>query len=103
MTRYEAKIYADKSEDEIRMEMSKRGYNPQRIEEPAGAVYDPHKRPTNALLVFLEGSANVKVGDREYHCTAGDLLEIPGDHEQSAKVGDEGVVYLMTEVELIGD
>lgn len=91
------------SEDQVRVELSKRGYNPQRIEEPPGAVYDGHKNPTDLLLAYLKGSADVRVGDREFHCTAGDLLEIPGNTEHSARVGENGVVYLMTELELIGD
>lgn len=103
MTRYEAKAYAGMDEDQIRVEMSKRGYNPQRIQETPGARYDSHKSSTDRLLVYLEGSADVKVGDSEYHCTAGDLLEIPGNVAHSARVGDDGVVYLLTELELIGD
>ena len=103
MAVYEAKAYEGLSEDQIRVEMSKHGYNPRRVEEPANAVYDPHKNATDLLLVYLEGSADVRVGQDEYHCTPGDRLQIPGNIEHSARVGADGVVYLMTELELIGD
>ena len=103
MALHEPKAYQNMSEDQIRVEMGKHGYDPKRVEEPAGAVYEPHKNPTDLLLVFLQGSSEVRVGDKTFHCEAGDRLQIPGSVEHSAKVGQDGVVYLLTEIELIGD
>lgn len=103
MTRYEPKAFPTIDEDAIRNEMGKRGYDPQRVEEPPGAVYEPHKNPTDLLLVYLEGSATVRVGNQEFHCSPGDRLHISGNVEHSATIGKDGVVYLLTEIENMGD
>lgn len=103
MTLYHSKMYQDLDIATIRAEMGKQGYTAERIEEGPGAVYDAHVVPNDLLLVYLHGSANVKIGNQEFECTAGDKLQIPGNAIRSSKIGDQGVVYLMTELELSGD
>jgi quercetin dioxygenase-like cupin family protein len=90
-------------ESEICEALSREGYRPQRIEEPPGSVYDPHQHLTDLLLAYVRGSAEVRIGKRVYACSAGDRLLIPGNIQHSAKIGPEGVVYLMTEIEALGD
>lgn len=103
MAQHKPNAYKGMDEDQIRMEMGREGYNPRRVEEAPNTVYKPRKNLVDLLLVFLKGDAHLRVGDEEFHCNAGDRLQIPGNVEYSARVGKDGVVYLLTELELIGD
>lgn len=96
-------FYLGADEDHICAALSCEGYRPQRIEEPPGAVYDAQQHLTDILIAYVKGSADVRIGDRIYNCCAGDRLLIPGNIEHSAKIGPEGVVYLMTEIEVLAD
>ncbi|HLU10336.1 MAG TPA: AraC family ligand binding domain-containing protein [Oceanobacillus sp.] len=103
MARYKPGFYLGRDEAGICAALSCEGYRPQRIEEPPGAVYDAQRHLTDILIAYVQGSAEVRVGDRIYNCRAGDRLLIPGNIEHSAKIGPEGVVYLMTEIEALAD
>jgi quercetin dioxygenase-like cupin family protein len=96
-------FYHGTDESDICEALAREGYRPQRIEEPPGAIYDSHKNLTDLVLAYIQGSAEVRIGDRTYECKAGDRLMIPRNIEHSAKIGSEGVVYLMTEIEILAD
>jgi len=103
MSIHQMNFYSELSEAEIRDRMSREGFSPRRVAELPGAIYEPHKNPTDMLLVFIAGSADVTIGDKTYHCRAGDRLEIPGHIKHSALIGEQGVVYLMTCKEMMAD
>jgi quercetin dioxygenase-like cupin family protein len=103
MACYKPGFYLGVDESDICEALTREGYRPRRIEEPPGAIYDRHQHLTDLLLAYVRGSADVRIGDRVYACRAGDRLVIPGNIEHSAKIGPDGVVYLMTEIEALGD
>jgi quercetin dioxygenase-like cupin family protein len=103
MARHKPGFYFGVDEAGICEALSREGYRPQRIEEPPGAVYDAHQHLTDLLIAYVRGSADVRIGDRIYNCRAGDRLLIPGNIEHAAHIGPNGVVYLMTEIEALGD
>jgi quercetin dioxygenase-like cupin family protein len=103
MSCHKPAFYHGADEAEICEALTREGYCPQRIEEPPFAVYDAHRHITDLILAFTSGSAEVRIGNRVYDCRAGDRLVIPGNIEHSGKIGPNGVVYLMTEIECLGD
>src|SRR5690242_20507163 len=98
MAIYEHLAYGNLNETEILNKVSCEGCTPHRIIERPGAVYGTHKNPYDLVLAFLRGSAEIRVGEKVYHCVAGDKLNIPGNLPHSAIVGKKGVVYLLTQV-----
>jgi hypothetical protein len=90
-------------ETQICERLSREGYNPRRVAEPPGAIYENHRNAHDMLLAFVTGSADVRIGRDLYHCVGGDRLNIPGDIEHSATIGADGVVYFMTQVVNEGD
>ena len=103
MACYKPGFYYGVDESAICEALTREGYRPQRIEEPPNAVYETHKNLCDLVLAYVRGSAKVRLGDRVYDCRPGDRLMIPGDIEHSAQIGPDGVVYLMTEIECLGD
>ena len=98
MAIHEQQTYNDLNENEILSLVSCEGYTPRRVIEPPGAIYSTHKNSYDLVLAFLHGSAEIRVGEKLYHCVAGDKLNIPGSLPHSAVVGNRGVVYLLTQV-----
>ena len=95
---YESQAYSDLSEAEIFCRLTAEGYSPSRIIDAPGAVYENHKNSYDLILAFLYGSAEVRISEHVYHCVPGDKLNIPGSQPHSAVIGNQGVVYLMTQV-----
>jgi quercetin dioxygenase-like cupin family protein len=88
--------YQGKSEDEIALELAAQGTRPERVQDAPGSRYDGHKNTDDIVMAFVQGSAEVRVGDTVFRCEPGDRLTIDGDTEHSAQVGSDGVVYLMS-------
>ncbi len=95
--------YYGKDEHEIAVELSREGLAPKRVVEAPGSRYDWHKNAFDILMAFLEGSAEIRIGEDVYRCKPGDRLVISGGIEHSAVVGDEGCVYLMTQCPTCAD
>ncbi|MBI1258803.1 MAG: hypothetical protein GC204_15140 [Chloroflexi bacterium] len=98
MAIYERQFYSDLNENEILSRVSCEGHAPRRVIEAPGAIYGTHKNSYDLVLAFLRGSAEIRVGEKVYHCAPGDKLNIPGSLPHSAIVGSKGVVYLLTQV-----
>jgi hypothetical protein len=97
MSIYEHRAFINMSEDQIYSSISAEGGIPRRVKEEPGSVFDSHRNPTDLVLAFLRGSAEIRVGEHVYHCVPGDKLNIPGSAPHSAVVGTQGVVYLLAE------
>jgi len=78
-------------------DIKREGFNPLRFSNAPGFVYHSHRHQETKLLVFLEGSMEVKVEEETYQCGSGDKLIIPGNMEHSAIVGSEGCVFFWAE------
>lgn len=94
---YQADYYAGKNEDAIAAQLSTEGYQPKRVEDKPNSRYDNHRNTYEIVLAFLDGSADITVGNQTFHCSAGDRLEIAGLVPHSARVGPDGCVYLMVQ------
>ncbi len=94
---YQAKFYKKIDREQIAEEVRKEGFDPVYITDPPGRVYHPHHHPETKLLVFLQGTMEVKVKDVTYNCNPGDKLIIPGNVEHSSVAGPEGCVFFWSE------
>ena len=94
---YQPETYKALDQEKIASSIRQDGFNPVSISDPAGYVYPPHRHPETKLLVFLKGSMKVYVQGREFNCSAGDRLMIPGNMEHSAVVGPEGCNFFWSE------
>lgn len=87
---YYSKIYKDLNRKQIEEEIKKEGFNPLIISNEPGYVYLSHQHPETKLLAFLEGSMDVAIDGKTYHCTPGDKCIVPGNTIHSASVGRDG-------------
>lgn len=94
---YQANFYKTIDKDLIAEKIQKDGFDPVCINDPPGSVYSPHRHAETKLLVFLQGSMEVKVKDRTYDCKPGDKLIIAGNVEHSALVGPQGCLFFWSE------
>ena len=99
MAIHERQYYRTLSEDQIRSALTSEGHAPTRVADGPGTVYSSHRNSCDLILAFLQGSADIQIGDKQYPCIAGDRLNIPGARPHSGVVGEHGVVYLMTQME----
>lgn len=94
---YQPKFFENKSQEEIKKEIKEEGFEPILFSHGPGYRYESHQHITEKLLVFLEGSMEVKAGDKTYECRAGDKLLIPSNVEHEATVGSDGCVFFWSE------
>jgi quercetin dioxygenase-like cupin family protein len=94
---YQPGLYANLSEPEIAEKVEEAGFDPIRIVDAPGSVYQPHTHPETKLLAYLKGEMYVTVNGETYHCTPGDQLLIPGNVVHSAKAGPMGCAYFWSE------
>jgi quercetin dioxygenase-like cupin family protein len=94
---YQASFYKSIDKARIAQEVCSEGFDPVYITDPPGRVYPPHRHPETKLLVFLQGSMEVKVKDQKFECKPGDKLVIPGNVEHTAVVGPKGCVFFWSE------
>lgn len=94
---YQARFYKTTDREQIAEEVRQEGFDPVYISDPPGRVYDPHRHPETKLLVFLQGSMEVKVKGQKFDCRPGDKLIIPGNIEHSAVAGPEGCAFFWSE------
>lgn len=94
---YQANFYRTIDEERIAEEVRREGFDPVLINDPPGRVYEPHRHLETKLLVFLQGSMEVKVKGQTFDCKPGDKLIIPGNVEHSAVAGPEGCVFFWSE------
>jgi hypothetical protein len=95
---FEPRAYVGLSDDQIYSRICSEGGIPRLVKEDPGAIFDAHRNPCDMVLAFLRGSAEIRVGEKVYHCVSGDRLTIHGSTPHSAVVGTQGVVYLLAEV-----
>lgn len=95
--------YLGRSEQEIAVDLGREGLTPRRIVEQPGSRYDRHKNPFDILLAFVDGSADIRIGERTYQCRRGDRLVLSSGIEHSAVIGDNGCVYFMTQCPTCAD
>ena len=95
--------YLGRSENEIAVDLGREGLTPKRIIEQPGSRYDSHKNAYDILMAFVQGSAEIRIGQRTYKCHAGDRLIIRGGVEHSATVGTSGCIYFMTQCPTCAD
>ncbi len=94
---YYPKIYKDFKRKQIEAEIKKEGFNPIIISNESGYVYSAHQHPETKLLVFLEGSMEVTIDGKTYHCVPGDKCIVPRNMKHSAVVGKDGCVFFWSE------
>jgi len=94
---FQQKFYPVIEEKKIMEDIKREGFNPLRFSNALGFVYYSHRHQETKLLVFLEGSMEVKVEEETYQCGSGDKLIIPGNMEHSAIVGSGGCVFFWAE------
>jgi quercetin dioxygenase-like cupin family protein len=94
---YQAKFYKKIDKERIAEEVEREGFDPVCITDPPGRDYPSHHHAETKLLVFLEGTMEVTVGDRSYDCKPGDKLIIPGNAEHSAVAGPKGCTFFWSE------
>lgn len=94
---YKQKYYKSIDQAAIAQEVRKEGFVPILVYNESGYIYRHHSHPETKLLVFLKGTMDVTVGDKTYHCTAGDKLIIPGNTPHSASVGEAGCMFYWSE------
>lgn len=100
---YQAGYYNNLSEDQIAARLSGEGIKPKRVVELPFSRFDSHRNTYDIVLAFLEGSAEIQVGENTYLCGAGDRLLITGAVPHSASVGPYGCTYLMTQMPFQSD
>lgn len=94
---YQAKFYKKIDRERIAEEVREEGFDPVCIDDPPGRDYPSHHHVETKLLVFLQGSMEVKVKDRSYDCKPGDKLIIEGNAEHSAVAGPKGCTFFWSE------
>lgn len=94
---YYPHFYTDLNKKKIGEDVKREGFDPIIFSNEPSFVYSPHEHPETKLLVFLEGSMEVRVGEKTYHCKRGDKLIIPGNTKHSAIVGPEGCIFFWSE------
>lgn len=94
---YKPGLYANMNETEIAQQVEAAGFDPIRITDSPGHVYQPHTHPETKLLAYLKGEMRVTVDGETYHCKPGDQLLIPGNVVHSAQAGPTGCVYFWSE------
>jgi len=90
-------FYQELDEHSIAEDIRQEGFDPIRVVDPPGTVYATHEHPETKLLAFLQGTMDVTVGAKRYHCQPGDKLLIPGKTPHAAVVGNEGCVFFWSE------
>lgn len=103
MAIHQPQYYRSLSEDQIYCALTSEGFAPQRVVNAPGTVYGSRRERCDLILAFIQGSADIQIGDKHYACVAGDRLNVPGARPHSAIVGEQGVTYLMTQLELCAD
>jgi quercetin dioxygenase-like cupin family protein len=81
----------------IEQDIKREGFKPSIIHNSNGDIYALHSHPEKKLLVFLEGSMDVTVGENMYYCRKGDTLLIPGNTKHKAVVGKDGCIFFWAE------
>lgn len=81
----------------IEKEIRCRGFDPILIKNEPDYTYSKHSHEETKLLVFIKGSMDVLVDNKEYSCNPGDMLIINGNVEHSAKVGHNGCTFYWSE------
>ncbi|KKR46953.1 MAG: hypothetical protein UU22_C0011G0007 [Parcubacteria group bacterium GW2011_GWA2_40_8] len=94
---YQRGFYRTMDKDQIFAEIKKEGFSPMYFSVPAGFEYPTHSHETRKLLVFLDGTMTVKVGDETFHCGPRDRILIPGNIHHSAIVGNNGCNFFWSE------
>jgi len=94
---YTRGTYHNLNELQIIEAINKEGFDPLRLSDPPGTVYESHRHQETKLLVFLQGTMEVKVANEIFQCTPGDKLLIAGGVKHSAKVGQDGCVFFWSE------
>lgn len=94
---YYPHFYKTLNQEEIRKQVEQEGFAPIALQNSAGYIYEKHAHPETKLLIFLEGSMDVKVEGKVYHCIPGDKLIIPGNTLHSAVVGENGCTFFWSE------
>ena len=89
--------------DSLEEQLAKEGLFFQRITEQPCGVYDSHLNLYDQVLIFVSGSAVVRVGNQTFPCHPGDRLLIPGCVEHSAEVGPEGCSYMLSRLPMLAD
>lgn len=94
---YYPDIYLNTSEEKIAQEIRMDGFEPIKYIDKPGFIYEAHQHPEAKLLVFLQGTMQVKVGNKLLRCKKGDKLIISGNTIHSATVGDSGCTFFWSE------
>ena len=75
MAIHERQYYRSLSEDQIFGQLTSEGHAPTRVADSPGTVYSNHRHSCDLILAFLQGSADIQIGDKHYPCIAGDRLQ----------------------------
>jgi len=94
---YSKQAFKNLSRAEIEKQIVREGFDPVLIHDHPGFYYSPHEHPETKLLVFLDGSMEVSVGEMSFECQPGDKLIIPGNTTHSARVGPQGCLFYWSE------
>jgi len=94
---YFKNFYKDLTEEQIRQDIEKEGFNPIKIEDSPNFEYPKHQHKETKLLAFLKGGMCVTVNGKHYVCRSGDKLLIPGNTPHSAFVEDQGCTFFWAE------
>ena len=94
---YHKDFYKGKSEEEIKSDIQKEGFDPVKINDSPGFVYSPHSHPQMKLIAILSGGMRVTVANEEFELEKGDRLYIPGNIIHSAVVGKRGCSFFWSE------
>lgn len=85
------------SEIELLQLVREDGFDPYKITDGPGYVYQPHSHPETKEIVCLKGSMVVEVENHKFPFNPGDKIVIPGGVIHSAIVGERGCTYLWSE------
>lgn len=94
---YHPKYYEKIDEQDMMQDAAREGFHPIKIINNPGDVYPLHQHSETKLLLFLQGSMDVEVGNQRFPCSAGDKLIIPGNTPHKAVVSSEGCMFLWAE------
>jgi len=94
---YQEGIYSGLTEEEIEQRIKSEGFTPIKFNDPPGYTYFEHTHAEVKLLAFLTGSMEVKVGDQNFQCKAGDKLVIAANTPHSAVVSSNGCTFFWSE------
>ena len=94
---YTPQAYKDMHRERIAELVKKEGFYPLLVTDNPGYIYHQHEHPETKLLVILEGSMQVSVGEQTFECAPGDRLIIPVNTIHSAEVGQNGCTFFWSE------